>query len=121
LSAGQRQLVALARAQLVEPEILLLDEATAALDLNTEAEVARATELLAAPRTTLVVAHRLTTAASADRVLVMDQGRVVEDGTHEELLALNGYYSRMWAAFAHQSDGDAGFDIPTDDVLSSAG
>jgi ATP-binding cassette subfamily B protein len=117
LSAGQRQLVALARAQLVEPEILLLDEATAALDLNTEAEVARATELLSAPRTTLVVAHRLTTAASADRVLVMDQGRVVEDGTHAELLALDGYYSRMWEAFSHADD-DPG--VP-DDVLSSAG
>ena len=110
LSAGQRQLVALARAQLVEPEILLLDEATAALDLNTEAEVAQATELLSAPRTTLVVAHRLTTAASADRVIVMDSGRVVEDGTHTELLALNGFYSRMWAAFSHdgiETDEDA--------------
>ena len=63
--------------------------------------MARATELLSAPRTTLVVAHRLTTAASADRVLVMDAGKVVEDGTHEELLALDGYYSRMWAAFSH--------------------
>ena len=101
LSAGQRQLIALARAQLIEPEILLLDEATAALDLNTESEVARATEVLAAPRTTLVVAHRLTTAASADRIIVMDAGRVVEDGTHAELLALNGYYSRMWSAFSH--------------------
>jgi ATP-binding cassette subfamily B protein len=121
LSAGQRQLVALARAQLVEPDILLLDEATAALDLNTESQVARATELLAAPRTTLVVAHRLTTAASADRVLVMDAGRVVEDGTHTELLALDGYYSRMWAAFSHDPNASPNFAIPTDDALSSAG
>lgn len=90
LSAGQRQLIALARAELVDPDVLLLDEATAALDLATEAQVNQATDRLAGKRTTLVVAHRLTTAARADRVVVMDRGRVVEDGSHTELLARGG-------------------------------
>ncbi len=99
LAAGQRQLIALARAYLVNPAILLLDEATAALDLAAEAEVSRATDQLAARRTTLVVAHRLTTAAKADRIVVLAGGRIVETGTHDELVSADGTYAAMWAAF----------------------
>jgi ATP-binding cassette subfamily B protein len=99
LSAGQRQLIALARAYLVDPDILLLDEATAALDLGTEAAVIEATERLTARRTTLLVAHRLTTAARADRIVLIDQGRVAEQGTHQELLDADGQYAALWAVF----------------------
>ncbi|MGH6656446.1 MAG: ABC transporter ATP-binding protein, partial [Actinocrinis sp.] len=103
LSAGQRQLLALARAYLVDPDVLLLDEATASLDLATEARVNHGIEELSRTRTTLVVAHRLTTAARADRILVVDGGRVVEDGTHADLLAQEGAYARLWTAFAEAS------------------
>jgi ATP-binding cassette, subfamily B, bacterial len=104
LAAGQRQLIALARAYLVDPAILLLDEATAALDLAAEAEVNRATEQLAARRTTIVVAHRLTTASKADRIIVLADGQIAETGTHEELLERDGAYATMWAAFTGEAE-----------------
>ncbi|WP_300019325.1 ABC transporter ATP-binding protein [Pseudonocardia sp.] len=98
LSAGQRQLVALARAELVDPDLLLFDEATAALDPATEAAVLAAGDRLTSRRTAFVVAHRLATAARADRIVVLDGGRIVEQGPHAALLAAGGAYARLWRA-----------------------
>jgi ATP-binding cassette subfamily B protein len=98
LSAGQRQLVALARAELADPDLLLFDEATAALDPATEAAVLAAGDHVIAKRTSFVVAHRLATAARADRIVVLDGGRIVEQGTHAELLDAGGHYATFWRA-----------------------
>ena len=98
LSSGQRQLIALARAHLVDPALLLLDEATSNLDLKTEAKVQAAMGIASRGRTTILIAHRLQTARLADRIVVIDAGKVIEDGTHAELLERRGRYAEMWAA-----------------------
>ena len=96
LSQGQRQLLCIARVMLVDPPILLLDEATSSIDTRTEALVQEAFDAMMAGRTSLVVAHRLSTVRSADQILVMGRGTIVERGTHEELLALGGEYAKLY-------------------------
>ncbi|MFZ0408718.1 MAG: ABC transporter ATP-binding protein, partial [Cyanobium sp.] len=96
LSGGQRQRIALARAILKNPPVLILDEATAAVDNETEAAIQRSLDQITADRTTLVIAHRLSTVRHADRIIVMEQGRIVESGGHDELLRREGAYADLW-------------------------
>lgn len=96
LSAGQRQIIALARAELMEPSVVLYDEATATLDPATEAIFMEAASRASISKTTVIVAHRLASITHADRILVIDSGRVVEQGSHEELIGGNGLYARLW-------------------------
>jgi ATP-binding cassette, subfamily B, bacterial len=96
LSGGQRQRIALARAILKNPPVLILDEATAAVDNETEAAIQRSLDLITAERTTLVIAHRLSTVRHADRIMVMEQGAIVESGRHEQLITADGAYANLW-------------------------
>ena len=99
LSLGQRQLVCFARAMLADPRIMILDEATSAVDAITEARIQDALEILLRGRTSFVVAHRLSTIRRADQVLVLDQGRIIERGTHRELLTRAGAYAELYRKF----------------------
>ncbi len=113
LSEGQRQLVTIARAILADPPILILDEATSSVDTRTEAQIQKALDQLMKGRTSFVIAHRLSTIAGADQLIVIDQGRVIERGTHESLLASGGVYQRLYASQFR--------DRPPEAILGSAG
>ena len=102
LSGGQRQRVAMARVILKVAPILILDEATSALDSEVEAEIQQSLELVMENKTVIAIAHRLSTIARMDRIVVLDEGRIVEEGTHEELVARQGLYANFWA---HQNRG----------------
>ena len=104
LSGGEKQRVAIARTLLKNPPILILDEATSALDSRTEADILTTLEQVERGRTTIVIAHRLSTVVHADQIVVLDAGRVAERGSHAELLRRGGLYAAMWARQANERD-----------------
>jgi len=114
LSGGQRQRVAIARVMLKNAPILLLDEATSALDSEVEVAIQESLDEMMKGKTVIAIAHRLSTIAAMDRLIVMDDGRIIEQGTHTELLAKNGLYARLWH---HQSGGFLGEDRGVTEVM----
>ena len=108
LSGGQMQRVAIARALIREPEILLLDEATSALDAESERAVTEAMQEVMETRTTLFIAHRLTTAARATKILLLNRGKVIETGSHQELIKKDGEYAALFRVFSGGLDGGLG-------------
>ncbi|MPS73349.1 MAG: ABC transporter ATP-binding protein [Chryseobacterium sp.] len=106
ISLGQRQLLSFLRAYLSDPKILILDEATSSIDHESEKLIQRATEKITKNRTSIIIAHRLSTIEKADKIIVMDHGLIVEEGTHQELLAKNGYYSVLYKAQVVSEDGE---------------
>ena len=111
LSVGQKQLISLARAVLARPELFIMDEATSSVDTLTEALIQRGMEALMQGRTSFVIAHRLSTIRRANRILVIENGRIVEGGSHAELLKLRGHYYRLYTQqFRHELEEQYGFD-----------
>ena len=104
LSAGQKQIISFARALLTDPKILILDEATSSVDAYTEAIIQEALETLLTGRTSIFIAHRLSTILKADRIIVMEKGKIIEEGTHQSLLEKNGKYGMLYKQYyEHQS------------------
>ncbi|HUH59614.1 MAG TPA: ABC transporter ATP-binding protein [Candidimonas sp.] len=121
LSGGERQRISIARALLIDPPILILDEATSSVDTATEKEIQKALDNLVRGRTTISIAHRLSTLRQADRLVVLDHGEIVEVGKHDDLMARHGYYFRLHQAQAAQADADADASPPEWDTDTDAG
>jgi len=118
LSMGQRQLVALARVLLKDPAIFILDEATASIDPFTETQIQEGLETVMRDRTAIVIAHRLSTVKHADRIIVMDHGQIIDQGTHDELMARGGHYAELYNAYFRHQELDYRPPMDEDDAVA---